>query len=375
MPQKFGAQQLCLTMAFHSSRPIGMSKAEEDDEDVDVGNVDLSKIVVNSSRKASGATSLDREKELFALKRAMTAQYSRGDYEMALRIAVELLEKSEELYGKKNPVYASGLNNIALMQKMLGEYDQALDRYTEALHVYADVQGKSSASYASTLSNLGALYRLKAADSTGMAKHQNLLRADEALTDSLKLRQEILGVTHRDSITSEVLLAGLRRNQGKSQEGLEMLRHALKTAKEQFSSEDVLVATIENNLGLTYKELKDYESARECYLNAALIRNKILGESHPESIICLHNLAECYHAMGREKEAVAIQEKILSFVEVEEKTQNTKQERAREEPAAPAPSNPQADLNIHTSPNSFSSSPPRKTPQESQYKPASRKRR
>lgn len=79
--------------------------------------------------------------------------------------------------------------------------------------------------------------------------------------------------------------------------------------------------------------------------------------------------------MGREKEAVAIQEKILSFVEVEEKIQNTKQERAREEPAAPAPPNPQADLNIHTSPNSFSSSPPRKTPQESQYKPASRKRR
>jgi tetratricopeptide (TPR) repeat protein len=167
----------------------------------------------------------------------MTAQYSKGDYEMALRIAVELLQKSEELYGKKNPVYASGLNNIALMQKMLGEYNQALDRYTEALHVYEDVQGKNSASYASTLSNLGSLYRLRAAESTGMAKHQNYLRADEALTDSLRLRQEILGAAHRDTITSEVLLAGLRRNQGNAQEGLAMLLRVLKTAKEQFSSE------------------------------------------------------------------------------------------------------------------------------------------
>lgn len=39
---------------------------------------------------------------------------------------------------------------------------------------------------------------------------------------------------------------------------------------EQFS--DILVATIENNLGLTYKELKAYDNAKECYLNAALIR-------------------------------------------------------------------------------------------------------
>lgn len=113
----------------------------------------------------------------------------------------------------------------------------AMNRYIEALHVYEDVQGKNSASYASTLSNLGSLYRLKAAESSGMAKNQNLMRADEALTDSLKLRQKILGNSHRDTITSEILLAGLRRSQGKSQDALDILHNLLDMVKDQFSAE------------------------------------------------------------------------------------------------------------------------------------------
>ncbi len=119
---------------------------------------------------------------------------------------------------------------------MLGEYDSALTRYTDALHVYEDVQGKKSASYASTLSNMGSLYRLKASEATGMMKHQYLMRADEALSDSLDLRREILGITHRDTITSEILLAGLRRSQGKVQESIDMLHRVLETAKAQFSN-------------------------------------------------------------------------------------------------------------------------------------------
>lgn len=89
------------------------------EEDVNFRNIDLTKVTIDSSRANVAPSSLDREKELFALKRALSAQYSKGNYEMALRIAVDLLDKTEKLYGKKNPVYASCLNNIALMVNSL----------------------------------------------------------------------------------------------------------------------------------------------------------------------------------------------------------------------------------------------------------------
>ena len=42
---------------------------------------------------------------------------------------------------------------------MLGEQDKALETYTAALHVYMDIAGKEHVSYAATLSNLGVLYK------------------------------------------------------------------------------------------------------------------------------------------------------------------------------------------------------------------------
>lgn len=57
----------------------------------------------------------DIEKEMFALRRRMTAHYNRGDYRSALDHAKELLQLAEEVTGTRNAVYASSLNNTALM--------------------------------------------------------------------------------------------------------------------------------------------------------------------------------------------------------------------------------------------------------------------
>lgn len=128
-----------------------------------------------------------------------------------------------------------------LQQKMLGEYDAAITKYIEALHLFEEIEGTRSTSYASTLSNLGTLYRLRATETTGMAQITNLQRADEALTDSLKLREQLLGPTHRDTINSQILLAGLRRAEGKVDIAIEMTLKTLAVAKELFT--DQYVAT------------------------------------------------------------------------------------------------------------------------------------
>lgn len=62
---------------------------------------------------------LEVEKKLFAIKRKMVSSYTSGnDYPGALAYAIDLaekVEKSKEMGGKVTTVYASCLNNIALM--------------------------------------------------------------------------------------------------------------------------------------------------------------------------------------------------------------------------------------------------------------------
>lgn len=42
-------------------------------------------------------------------------------------------------FGENHPVYACGLNNLALMYKSLEDYDEAALYYDKALQVYEDV--------------------------------------------------------------------------------------------------------------------------------------------------------------------------------------------------------------------------------------------
>jgi len=75
-------------------------------------------VTVNHSKKREegGVNSeLEQEKELYKMKRSLSESYSKGDYEKALSFAVQLREKSYEIYGPENAIVASAINNVALM--------------------------------------------------------------------------------------------------------------------------------------------------------------------------------------------------------------------------------------------------------------------
>jgi tetratricopeptide (TPR) repeat protein len=111
---------------------------------------------------------LEIEKDLARLKRQVTGFYSKGDYESALECALTLETRVSSIMGKKNVVYASCLNNIALMHKSLGNTTDSMDAYTEALHLYEDLVGKKHSSYAASLSNIGVLFKTMATTTKGM---------------------------------------------------------------------------------------------------------------------------------------------------------------------------------------------------------------
>jgi hypothetical protein len=62
--------------------------------------------------------------------------------------------------------------------------------------------------------------------------------------------------------------------------------------------------------------------------------SKILGESHAETIICLHNLAESYLASGEEKKAHDIQNSIISLLESKKSTSENSPQPSQSGPKA-----------------------------------------
>ena len=295
---------------------------------------------------------LDTERELHRIKRKMGTAYSKGDYDNALGSAIMLEEAVETTMGKDNVVYASCLNNIAVMNKMLGANDAAMAKYTEALHLYRDKVGHTHRSYASTLSNMGILYRSMAepreGSAKGMDKLQLLERAEEALTDALKIRLDLevaesfdgkLGGS-KDALSASMNLAMVWRlkefnrssDKGKGRdECISELRSLVLLSKETHGDMDSLTAVILSNLGLALKESGSscFEEARAVYTDALHVRSSTLGDSHPDTIISMHNLAELLQVMSNHNtlskeqakqyvdEGLALQERILEIMDAD----------------------------------------------------------
>eukprot|EP00601_Ochromonadales_sp_CCMP2298_P032172 CAMPEP_0173341636 /NCGR_PEP_ID=MMETSP1144-20121109/9689_1 /TAXON_ID=483371 /ORGANISM="non described non described, Strain CCMP2298" /LENGTH=357 /DNA_ID=CAMNT_0014287995 /DNA_START=24 /DNA_END=1093 /DNA_ORIENTATION=- len=264
-----------------------------------------------------GGSIFDQERDMFNIRRKMAACYQLGSYQSALQHAQELRDRAAGLMGRRNAVYASSLNNVALMHKMLGEKEAAMDSYTEALQVYLEVAGKAHPSYASTLSNLGVLYKDMARDSKGMDKHELLARAEEALGDALSTRTS-LGPTSKDTLYSAMHMASLLRMTKQEQKALVLLQETLLKAQQTYGLIDLICAALHNDLGLLLKSRGSTDSASEStysealvhYTTALEIRSKQLGDLHSDTVVSTHNLAELYVAMGQEEKAAVLWEQL-----------------------------------------------------------------
>lgn len=75
-------------------------------------------VVIDSSKNTKSDypdDSLEKEKALYQIKQTMSELFNRGEYESALSAAKGLQRESERFYGKKTAIYASCVNNVALM--------------------------------------------------------------------------------------------------------------------------------------------------------------------------------------------------------------------------------------------------------------------
>jgi tetratricopeptide (TPR) repeat protein len=272
---------------------------------------------------------MDIERELHKVKRAMGSYYTLGHYGDALNSALKLERVIDNTIGRMNPVYASCLNNIALMNKMLGHNDVAVTKYTEALQVYEGTVGKEHASYASTLSNVGILYRtMSEGDGVkGMERLEHLDSAEEALQSALDIRIALAPnksmSQSREALNSAMNLAMVKRLQSSKSSAAdkaankceETLQEVLQMCRELCGNNDSMTAVVLSNLGIVLKARSKFSDASKAYTEALNIRSSTLGDAHPDSIVSMHNLAELYLAMNEQEKSEQMQQAILDILD------------------------------------------------------------
>jgi len=266
--------------------------------------------------------SVETEKDVGLALREVQQLYQQGQYSEALQVSLGMRDWLERELGEDHPVYASCLNNIALMYKMTNELEDAVHYYAMALEKYKRTVGTTHRSYAATLNNLGLVFLMQAqqAEASGGKKLQamaSLESAEATLREVLTIRAQVLEDDDPALLITRSNLASVLQRTGRGTEAEEMMRTTLALVLERTrgKKESPEVATAMNNLGYLLKAEGRWEEARGFYQDALGIRRALFPPDHPQVIISLNNLAElCLITPGLEGEGKALQEEIVGLL-------------------------------------------------------------
>ena len=136
-------------------------------------------------------------------------------------------------------------------------------------------------------------------------------QADEVLSKSLRLFEELKGSEHYETLNSMALLAWSYQEQGKYQKAAELEERVLETRLRLFGNEHPDTLETMATLARTYRTQGRYNRAAELKEHVLDIRKKVGGEEHPETLMAMGYLAHTYRDQGQLQKAAELEEKVV----------------------------------------------------------------
>ena len=293
--------------------------------------------------------SLDRppwdEAALEALGKRAYNFFQAGSFEKARRLYEEAGSKAVTKYGPKHPLYLwirSGyadvlsslgetaragaifeetldlqwvnpgphhretlatLNNFARFLVDHGKNETARIRLTQALEVYQTQTRRQDPFLASVIHNLAlACFR------------QNLLvKASDLADQALKIRKDLLGQHHPNTLKSFNLLASIIGHDNPAR-AVELLEKEILALPDQ-ALDSAVYLRLRHNLGHFLKESKDLEKAETILRDTWTKREKLLGPGAIETLKTHYTLGEVLCLMGKHPKCLEIYKKVVEQVE------------------------------------------------------------
>jgi hypothetical protein len=125
-------------------------------------------------------------------------------------------------------------------------------------------------------------------------------------------REQLLGDTHPDTLTSRNNLAMAYRAAGRLAEALPLYERTLADREQLLGDTHPDTLSCRNNLASAYYEAGRLAEAIPLYERTLADREQVLGDTHPNTLTSRNNLALAYRAAGRLAEAEDLQKRAES---------------------------------------------------------------
>lgn len=217
------------------------------------------------------------------------------------------LASREKVLGKKAPLVAESLINLAFLHEARGDYEGAKAFYARALEIRTEAHGnKSHQEIANLLSNIASLHYAQ----------EQYKEAEEKYKQALSMQQELLGENHLDVAGTYSNLALLYKDQGRYAEAKDAYERAIKILRALMGDLHPRVASLNHSLADIYRLQGLYTESEPLHKQALAVREASFGENHPDVASSLHYLADLYTDQGLYTQAERLYERALSIREV-----------------------------------------------------------
>jgi len=222
---------------------------------------------------------------------------SMGHYQKAEPLYLLAIEIRKNIYGLHHYKYANSLNNLATLYLEMGLKNKAEPLFIEAMEIRKNTLGTESADYAMSLSNLGALYE-------GIEQFK---KAEFFYSEANNVKKRILGENHPDYAIGLNNLASLYANMKQYKKSEEYLVKAKDLWKQIFGESSLQFAMAANNFAALYRKARiNYKQAESFYLQSLNTRKNLLGEKHPLVRDVQNDLGLLYTQMQEYEKAIPL---------------------------------------------------------------------
>jgi len=229
-------------------------------------------------------------------------------FEKAIAIGEETLEKAKNVFRESDPTVARVLNSLGECYSEQANYEKSEPLLKQALAIRKKAYGLEHPDVAESLNALGILYKYQS----------KYTEAESILKQALAMREKLLGPEHSNVASSLNDIANLYFMQCKYAAAEPLLKQALGIRKKALGPQHAMVAKTLSNLGKLYFRQRKYPEAEGLLKQALNIQKKTLGPRHHDLTGTYTMLAGTYAMEGEYskaepffKLALEIEEKVL----------------------------------------------------------------
>jgi tetratricopeptide (TPR) repeat protein len=135
--------------------------------------------------------------------------------------------------------------------------------------------------------------------------------AEQMSEQSMRVRREILGVEHEDTLWSIALVADAYSLTGRWDDAKKLRLQVMEIRKKKLGADHPSTLTSIANLASTYSNQGRWEAAEELFVQVMETSKKKLGADHPSTLTSMANLASTYRNQGRWEAAEELEVQVM----------------------------------------------------------------